>query len=37
MKLSMKHTLYVQREDYQELHNEAPKAHPARAHWWDLN
>ena len=37
MKLSIKHTLHVQREGYQEPHNEATKAHPSGAHWWDLN
>ena len=37
MKLSVKHTLHVQSEGYQEPHNEGLQAHPALAHRWDLN
>ena len=37
MKLSAKHTLHVQSEGYQELHNVGPKAHLALVHRWDLN
>ena len=32
MNLSVKHTLHVQPERYQEPYNEGPQAHPALAH-----
>ena len=36
VKLSAKHTLHVQREGYQEPHEDL-QAHPALSYQWDLN
>ena len=37
MKLSAKHTLHVQTEDYQDAKNEGHQAYPSLSRWWDLN
>ena len=36
MKLSVKHTLHIKPEGYQEAHNEGPQAYPALVYWYDL-
>ena len=37
MELSVKQTLHVEPEDYQEPHNEGPQSDPALVHQWNFN
>ena len=37
MELSVKQTLHVEPEGYQEPHNEGPQSDPALVHQWDFN